>query len=299
LTITEVDPSAVLAPVYGVNFVLTVSCPDRAGIVSAIADCLLNANTTITDSQQFGDPSSQRFFMRVAFRSQVGVLDETMLRDSIAICAQRFDMAWTLTDSARRHRVILMASKQGHCLADLLFRSKTGWLPADVVAVVSNHRDFESMSQWYGVPFHHIPMTPETKPAAEDRLRAVIDDHAADTVVLARYMQVLSNELCTELVGRAINIHHSLLPSFKGARPYYQAYERGVKVIGATAHYVTADLDEGPIIEQDFVRVDHTRNPKDLTALGRDLESLALARAVKWHVESRVLLYGNKTIVFT
>jgi formyltetrahydrofolate deformylase len=269
----------VTSPSVGVDFVLTLSCPDRAGIVSAIAEELVNARCTIVDSQQFGDPSSKAFFMRVAFRSEAGPLEEAHLQLLLGGPAERFGMKWTLRDTARRNRLILMVSKQGHCLADLLFRVHTGTLPVDVVAVVSNHTDFQSQ--------------------AEGRLRELIDAHAADTVVLARYMQILSDEMCRDLAGRAINIHHSLLPSFKGARPYFQAYDRGVKVIGATAHYVTADLDEGPIIEQDFVRVDHTRDPQALAALGRDLEALALSRAVKWHTENRVLLYGNKTVVFT
>jgi formyltetrahydrofolate deformylase len=290
---------AVELPVCGRDYVLTLSCPDRAGIVSAIANVLVQAQATIVDSQQFGEPTSQRFFMRVALRAESGLIDEPALRHSLAVTADQFDMTWTLNDSARRTRVILMVSRQGHCLADLLFRAQTNWLPVDFVAVVSNHIDFRSMTEWYGIPFHHVPVTTETKSEAEDELRRLIDEYAADTVVLARYMQVLSNDLCTHLIGRAINIHHSLLPSFKGARPYDQAYDRGVKVIGATAHYVTADLDEGPIIEQDFVRVDHTRDPKELRSLGRDLESLALARALKWHVEHRIVLYENKTIVFT
>lgn len=299
MTTSQLSPVAATEPVHGRDYVLTVSCPDRAGIVSTIADVLFKAGTTIVDSQQFGEPTSQQFFMRIALRAEAtDRVDESALRGALASAASQFDMTWSLNDSARRNRVILLVSKQGHCLADLLFRARTHWLPIDVVAVVSNHEDFRSMTEWYGIPFHHVPVTRDTKPEAEDELRRLIGHYSADTVVLARYMQVLSNELCNELIGRAINIHHSLLPSFKGARPYYQAYERGVKVIGATAHYVTADLDEGPIIEQDFVRVDHTRDPKDLTALGRDLESIALARALKWHVEQRVLLYGNKTVVF-
>ena len=193
----------------------------------------------------------------------------------------------------------MLVSKQGHCLNDLLYRARSGTLPADIAAVVSNHRDFEDLVRWHGVPFHHVPVTAVTKVEAEAELRGLIDRYAIDTVVLARYMQVLSAQLCQDLVGRVINIHHSLLPSFAGARPYEQAYRRGVKVVGATAHYVTADLDEGPIIEQDFVRVDHTHEPRELAALGRDLEAMALARAVKWHAEHRVLLYGQRTVVFT
>jgi formyltetrahydrofolate deformylase len=286
-------------PEVGMDFVLTLSCPDRAGIVSAVADALVEARCTIVDSQQFADPEANAFFMRVAFRSEAGPLREDDVRRHLDDHTRPLDMSYTLTDTAHRNRVLLMVSRQGHCLADLLFRVQSGHLAANVVAVVSNHTDFESFTQWYGVPFHHIPVDKDTKPAAEEALRGLIAQYRVDTVVLARYMQILSDELCVELAGRAINIHHSLLPSFRGARPYHQAYDRGVKVIGATAHYVTAVLDEGPIIEQDFVRVDHTRSPHDLASLGRDLEALALARALKWHVEQRVLLYGNKTIVFT
>lgn len=282
----------------GAHFVLTLSCPDRSGIVQAIANTLVDTKCTITDSQQFSDPSTKTFFMRVAFSAEHGAVEQALIEKTLASRVESFDMQWQLSDTAWRHRIIVMVSKEGHCLSDLLFRAKSGSLPADVVAVVSNHTTFEELTRWYDIPFHHVPVTKDTKPQAEDELRQLITRYRADTVVLARYMQILSGSLCQDLHGRAINIHHSLLPSFKGARPYYQAYDRGVKVIGATAHYVTADLDEGPIIEQDFVRVDHTRDPKDLTAMGRDNEALALARAVKWHAERRVLLFGSRTIVF-
>jgi formyltetrahydrofolate deformylase len=297
------DPTGQLSPddaaTTGVRFVLTLSCPDRAGIVQAVANALVEADCSITDSQQFSDAPSRRFFMRVAFARECGPIARDSLESVISRHVDGFGMSWQLYDAADRHRIVVMVSKQGHCLSDLLFRVHSGLLPVDIVAVVSNHPDFEELTRWYGIPFHHVPVTRETKPHAENELREIIARYSADTVVLARYMQVLSNELCRELEGRAINIHHSLLPSFKGARPYYQAYDRGVKVIGATAHYVTADLDEGPIIEQDFVRVDHTRDPGELAAMGRDNEALALARAVKWHAERRVLLFGNRTIVFT
>nr|WP_218681436.1 formyltetrahydrofolate deformylase [Rhodococcus qingshengii] len=282
----------------GESFVLTLSCADRSGIVRSVAEALVELGCSISDSQQFGDPSGS-FYMRVAFRSESGPLERDHVESVIAANVDGFDMSWEVTDSAHRNRVVLMVSKQGHCLTDLLFRAKSGTLPIDVVAVVSNHTDMKDLVDWYGIPFHHVPVTKETKNAAEDELRRLVGHYRADTVVLARYMQILSDRLCSDLAGRAINIHHSLLPSFKGARPYYQAYERGVKVIGATAHYVTADLDEGPIIEQDFARVDHTRDPRELTAIGQDQEARALARAVKWHAERRVLLVGNKTIVFT
>ncbi|MGV8872844.1 MAG: formyltetrahydrofolate deformylase [Rhodococcus sp. (in: high G+C Gram-positive bacteria)] len=282
----------------GESFVLTLSCPDRSGIVRSVAEALLELGCTISDSQQFGDPSGS-FYMRVAFRSESGPLNRAHVESVIASKVGDFGMVWEVTDAAHRNRVLLMVSKQGHCLTDLLFRAKSGTLPIDVVAVVSNHTDMQDLVDWYGIPFHHVPVTKDTKDSAEDELRHLVKLYRADTVVLARYMQILSDRLCADLAGRAINIHHSLLPSFKGARPYYQAYARGVKVIGATAHYVTADLDEGPIIEQDFARVDHTRDPRELTAIGQDQEARALARAVKWHAERRVLLVGNKTIVFT
>jgi formyltetrahydrofolate deformylase len=286
------------AAMTGTDFVLTLDGPDRRGIVAAVAGVLADEGCTIRDSQQFGDRELGRFFMRVELVSELGPVDGELLAKQIASVAEPLGMRWNLTDAARRHRLLVMASRDGHCLNDLLFRVRTGAIHADVVAVVSNHRDLEPLAQFAGVPFHHVPVTPDGKPRAERRLRELIDEHAADTVVLARYMQILTDGLCRELTGRAINIHHSLLPSFKGAKPYRQAHARGVKVLGATAHYVTADLDEGPIIEQDFRRVSHRHGPADLIALGRDLEAAALARAVKFHVENRVLLHGDRTVVF-
>ena len=282
----------------GTDFVLNLDGPDRRGIVAAVAGLLAEEGFTIRDSQQFGDRELDRFFMRVELASEVGVVDPELLGKQIASVAGPLGMRWHLSDSAQRHRLLVMASKDGHCLNDLLFRARTGAIGADIVAVVSNHPDLEPLADFAGVPFHHVPVTQGTKAAAEDRLRALIEEYAADTVVLARYMQILTDELCRELAGRVINIHHSLLPSFKGAKPYHQAHARGVKVLGATAHYVTGDLDEGPIIEQDFRRVSHRHGPAELVALGRDLEAAALARAVKFHVENRVLLHGNRTIVF-
>lgn len=281
------------------EFVLTLSCVDRRGIVAAVAGFFAAHGCTILDSQQFGDEAEQRFFMRVHVRSEVDPVEIDRLRATFAATIDEADLSWQLHDTSVRNRVLVMVSRQGHCLNDLLFRARTGALPADIVAVVSNHRDFEELVGWHAVPFHHIPVRPETKPQAEQQLRELIETYAVDTVVLARYMQILSDDLCRELAGRAINIHHGLLPSFKGAHPYAQAHARGVKVIGATAHYVTSDLDEGPIIEQDFARIDHTRSPRKLAAIGRDLEAIALARALTWHVERRVLLYGNRTVVFT
>ena len=281
------------------SFVLTLTCPDRRGIVRAVADFLAIHGMTIVDSQQFGDPATDRFFMRVHVREEDEAVGVDGLRADFAPVADEFGMTWALHDLSVRPQLLVLVSKQGHCLNDLLYRSRSGTLPADIAAVVSNHLDFEELVLWHDVPFHHIPVTASTKADAEAALRGLIDEYSIDTVVLARYMQVLSAQLCLDLVGRAINIHHSLLPSFTGARPYEQAYARGVKVVGATAHYVTADLDEGPIIEQDFVRVDHTHEARELAALGRDVEAMALARAVKWHSEHRVLLYGNRTVVFT
>jgi formyltetrahydrofolate deformylase len=237
--------------------------------------------------------------MRVQFGPTDGrPRDLDALREGFAEVTARFGMVWRLVDAAVRQRVLIMVSTYGHCLNDLLFRTTSGGLHVDVVGVVSNHRTFEPLATGYGVPFHYLPVTSETKPQAEAALMELVRDLGVDLVVLARYMQVLSNDLCKQLEGRAINIHHSMLPSFKGARPYHQAFERGVKLVGATAHYVTAELDEGPIIEQEVARVDHAMSAEEVTAHGRDVECQALARAVRWHTESRVLLNGHRTVVF-
>ncbi|NJC67487.1 formyltetrahydrofolate deformylase [Planosporangium flavigriseum] len=285
-------------PAPNTEFVLTLSCADRRGIVAAVAAFLSDQGCTIRDSQQFGDEDTGRFFLRVHFISEVGPIDVERIRKLFEATSDEFAMNWAINDVSVRNRLLVMVSKQGHCLNDLLYRVRTGALAAEIPVVVSNHEDLRSLVEWHGIPFHHVPVTAETKPAAEDRLRALIEEYSIDTVVLARYMQILSDSLCRDLAGKAINIHHSLLPSFKGARPYFQAHTRGVKVVGATAHYVTADLDEGPIIEQDFTRVSHKHSAQNLTALGRDLEAVALARAVTAHVEHRVLLNGTKTVVF-
>jgi formyltetrahydrofolate deformylase len=277
------------------EFILTLSCADRPGIVHAVAGYLAERGANILDSQQFGDAFTGRFFMRVHLARAPG---DGTLADGFAEVADRFGMDWQLHDRAERPRLLILVSKYGHCLNDLLYRRETGALPVDVAAIVSNHPDFAALARWHGVPFHHIPVTADTRQQAEDALRALLTEHRIDLVVLARYMQVLSDGLCQDLAGRAINIHHSFLPSFKGARPYHQAHERGVKLIGATAHYVTAALDEGPIIEQEVARVDHAQRPEDLVAAGRDVECQALSRAVRWHVEHRVLLNGDRTIVF-
>jgi len=279
------------------EFILTLHGEDRRGIVSAIAGAIADQGCTIRDSQQFGDMETDHFFMRVTFASEIGPLDPQRLGKELAQVAEPLGMHTHLVDAATKHRLLVMVSKAGRCLNDLLFRVQTGALHAEILAVVSNHTELEGLARFHNVPFFHVP-TVADKEAAERRLLELVDEFQIDTVVLARYMQVLSDSLCTTLQGRVINIHHSLLPSFKGAKPYHQAHARGVKVLGATAHYVTADLDEGPIIEQDFRRVGHRQSPAELVALGRDLEAAALARAVKAHIENRVLLHGGRTIVF-
>ncbi|MBC7682605.1 MAG: formyltetrahydrofolate deformylase [Ferruginibacter sp.] len=276
--------------------ILTLSCPDRPGIVHAVSGFLLERGCNIEEAGQYNDPDTGLFFMRVQFASADH--GTAALRSQLTPFAEDFAMVWSLHDTAEPVRTVLMVSKEGHCLNDLLFRWKSGLLPLDIRAIVSNHRDFYQLAASYNVPFHHIPVTAATKAQAESRIFEIIENERAELVVLARYMQILSNDLCHKLAGRAINIHHSFLPSFKGAKPYYQAHDRGVKLIGATAHYVTADLDEGPIIEQDVARVDHSRTVEHFTAQGRDTESQVLARAVKWHSEHRVLINGHKTVIF-
>ena len=276
-------------------YILTLSCPDRPGIVHAVSGFLLERGGNIEEAAQYNDHATGLFFMRVGFACD---LARDALQAQIGSFAEGFKMGWSLHASAEPVRTVIMVSKEGHCLNDLLFRWKSGLLPVDIRAIVSNHRDFYQLAASYNVPFHHIPVTGATKAQAEARAFEVIENEGAELVVLARYMQILSDDLCRKLSGRAINIHHSFLPSFKGAKPYYQAHDRGVKLIGATAHYVTADLDEGPIIEQDVARADHSKTVEDLTAMGRDTESQVLARAVKWHSEHRVLLNGHKTVIF-
>jgi formyltetrahydrofolate deformylase len=280
----------------GAEYVLTLSCVDRVGIVYAVAGTLASRNCNILDSQQYGNPSTGRFFMRVHFEAEAAGRER--LHEDVAQLAERFGMTWELHGTQERSRVLILVSRYEHCLNDLLYRWRIGALPADIVAVASNHDAAGSLVASYGVPFHHLPVTPPTKAAQEAKLLGLIEQYQVDLVVLARYMQILSADFCERLPGRVINIHHSFLPGFKGARPYHQAYERGVKVIGATAHYVTATLDEGPIIEQEIARVDHGLDPERLAAVGRDVECLALARAVLWHVEHRVLLDGRRTVVF-
>ena len=288
------------------EFVLTLSCRDTTGIVHAVSGLLYQAGCNIIDSQQFGDVQSEDstglFFMRVHFAAPDHLADATTLESLFSHVRGQFQMEAAIHAMTRKPRVLVMVSKHGHCLNDLLFRWRSGWLPIDIPVIVSNHPDYADLATSYGIPFHHLPLplgaSAEVKRAQEQQVEALVSQEQIDLVVLARYMQILSPEFCGFLKGRAINIHHSFLPSFKGAKPYYQAHDRGVKLIGATAHYVTADLDEGPIIEQDVERVDHTLTPEDFTAVGRDVECVVLARAVKWHAEHRVLMNGHKTVVF-
>ncbi len=276
---------------------LVLSCPDRPGIVHAVSTFLVVTGCNILDSQQYRDPDTERFFLRVHFAASDPSVTAAQLQAAFAATATTFGMAWHL-DAVGPMPTLVMVSKQDHCLQDLLFRHRTGHLPVELTAVVSNHEDTRGLVEWHGVPFHHVPVAPETKAAAEARLLELVGRTGTELVVLARYMQVLSAQLCDALAGRAINIHHSFLPSFKGARPYTQAHARGVKLIGASAHYVTADLDEGPIIEQDVARADHTDTAAQLARVGQDIEARVLARAVLWHAERRVLLNGSRTVVF-
>jgi formyltetrahydrofolate deformylase len=275
---------------------LTLSCPDRPGIVHAVSGFLAERDCNILDSQQYGSPRTATFFMRVHLASPV---DSSLLRADFVDVASRFVMSWELHEQTDRPNVVVLVSREGHCLADLLYRWRSGYLPGQLAAVVSNHPDLELLATSYGVPFHHVPVDAATRSAQEARILELVRQTEAELVVLARYMQILTPPLCDALPGRIINIHHSFLPSFRGGRPYDQAYDRGVKLIGATAHYVTADLDEGPIIEQEVARVGHQQDPAALAAVGRDLECLALARAVRWHLEHRVLLDGTRTVVFS
>ncbi|WP_119420747.1 formyltetrahydrofolate deformylase [Desertibaculum subflavum] len=280
------------------SLVLTLACKDRPGIVAGVATFLADNGFNIRESAQFGDAETGLFFMRVAFEDVRGGREVGTVRRDFASVAARFAMEWQMHDLAERPRVLVMVSKFGHCLNDLLYRWDTGALRIEIPAIVANHPDWAKRAEAQGIPYHHIPVSAATKGAAEARLTALIESERIDLVVLARYMQILSPELARGLTGRAINIHHSFLPSFKGALPYQQAHKRGVKLIGATAHYVTGDLDEGPIIEQETARVDHTMGPEALAAAGRDIESVVLARAVTWHVERRIFINGRKTVVF-
>ncbi len=281
------------------RLILTLSCPDRPGIVHAVSGFLLAQGGNIVEAAQFDDAVTGVFFMRVCFELKQGDARAVAeIQEAFGPLASEFSMKARFHEAARPIPTVIMVSQHGHCLHDLLFRVRSGLLPIDVRAIVSNHRDFYQLAASYNIPFHHIPVKADTKPAAEAKLLELFEAESGELLVLARYMQVLSDDLCRKLSGRAINIHHSFLPSFKGARPYQQAHDRGVKLIGATAHYVTGDLDEGPIIEQDVARANHGMDVATLTTLGRDVESAVLARAVKWHAEHRILLDGHKTVVF-
>ncbi len=281
------------------EYVLLLSCPDRRGTVATVTALLFERGANIEESQQYDDVRTDEFFMRIRFSVEAGTTTLDQWWGWFAPVAEEYAMAWTIRDASTPYRALVMVSRFGHCLNDLLFRWRSGALNLEIPAVVSNHPDLADLAASYGVPFHHVPVTADTKPEAEAALRGLVAEHDVDLVVLARYMQVLSDDLTRELAGRVINIHHSFLPSFKGAKPYHQAFDRGVKLVGATAHYVTADLDEGPIIEQDVIRVDHRMAPEDLVRAGEEVESRVLARAVRWHCESRILRNGTTTVVFS
>lgn len=279
------------------KYCLTVTCPSRRGVVAAISAALADLGCNITDSSQFDDVETGRFFMRVSFIPETGAgLEE--LRAGLKVAAAEFSMDYAFHDETTKMKVVIMVSRFGHCLNDLLYRWRIGALPIDIVAVISNHMDYQKVVVNHDIAFHCIKVTPSNKPEAEARILEIVEETGAELIVLARYMQVLSDEMCRRMSGRIINIHHSFLPSFKGANPYKQAYERGVKLIGATSHYVTQDLDEGPIIEQDTARVTHAQSAEDYVSLGRDVESQVLARAVHAHIHRRVFVNGNKTVVF-
>jgi formyltetrahydrofolate deformylase len=278
------------------RYLLTVTCSDQPGIVRAVAEAVVGVDGNILENAQYSDPPTGTFCMRTSFESTETSIDH--VRSALEHNLTRFRPTVSLRYGERRRKALIMVSRLDHCLVDLLYRWDLGELPIDVPIVVSNHADLAPVAARYGIPFEHIPVTRDTKPEAEARLRELVELHEVDFVVLARYMQVLSDQICRDMAGRIINIHHSFLPGFKGAKPYHQAYERGVKLIGATAHFVTADLDEGPIIEQDVVRVGHGQTAEDLVAMGRDVERVVLARAVRLHAEERVILAGHRTVVF-
>ena len=279
------------------HFYMNVSCLSRPGIISAISTYLSDRNCDIIESAQFVDHDGEHFFLRMAFDAPEAIRSDAVLFQELQPIVERFGMTLTVRDARRRPKILIMVSKFGHCLNDLLYRHSIGALPVDIVGVVSNHDDFKSLAESHGIPFHHLPVSPGNKLEQEIRLTEIVETNDVELVVLARYMQVLSQDLCRRMAGRVINIHHSFLPSFKGAKPYHQAYARGVKLIGATAHYVTDDLDEGPIIEQEVARVDHSMSPDDLVAIGRDVESVVLARAIRLHIEARVMLHDHRAIV--
>jgi len=280
------------------RFVLTIRCPDAIGIVAAVSGYLASKQYFVDESSHFGDEITGQFFMRTVFTAKADVPSRSSFTADFKAIAEKFQMVWRFTDPRIKRRVLIMVSKFDHCLNDLLYRHSVGALNMEIPAIVSNHMDLAGLAKAHSIPFFHVPVTPDTKQEAEVKLLDIIKETQAGTIVLARYMQVLSDDICRKLKGRVINIHHSFLPSFKGAKPYHQAHARGVKLIGATAHYVTPDLDEGPIIEQSVERVDHRRKPEQLITIGRDTEAIALARALSYHLEDRVFLNGSKTVVF-
>ncbi len=280
------------------SYILTITCPDTVGIVAAVAGYLRDQNFFVEESSHFGDRDTGKFFSRTKFSTHGEKWSEDSFRSGFSAISKKFDMQWEVYDTSKLPRVIIMVSKHDHCLNDLLYRYRTGTLCMEIAAVISNHNDLRGLAEWHDVAYHHIPVSADTKLEAEQQLIEIIQETKAEVIVLARYMQVLSDQLCAQLPGQIINIHHSFLPGFKGARPYHKAHERGVKLIGATAHYVTCDLDEGPIIEQIVERVNHTDNVEELTAVGRDAEAITLARAVRYHIEHRVFLNGQRTVVF-
>ena len=280
------------------RYTLTLTCPDRVGIVAAVSSMIAQHQGWIVEASHHADEPAQRFFLRQEIRADSLPFDVAALREKFAPIAAQYDMDWRISDSAVKNRVVVMVSKQAHCLYDLLARWQSKELDVDIPCVISNHEAFRGFVEWHGIPFHHVPVMPDNKEAAYTEVQRLFEDYRGDTMVLARYMQILSLGLCRAYPGQIINIHHSFLPSFVGARPYHQAYERGVKLIGATCHYVTADLDQGPIIDQDVIRIDHSDSPEDMVRYGKDIEKTVLARGLRYHLEDRVLTHGNKTVVF-
>lgn len=280
------------------RFVLKLSCPDRVGIVAAVSDFIASNNGWITEANHHADALTTRFFMRVEMLADTLPFDIDVLRAEFAPIANEFGMTWYVTDSARKKRVVIMVSKQEHCLYDLLSRWHADELNIEIPCVISNHETFRGLVEWHGIPFHHVPVTPETRETAYEKVMTLYEKNAGDVMVLARYMQILSPQMCERYPGQIINIHHSFLPSFVGAKPYHQAFARGVKLIGATCHFVTAELDQGPIIEQDVIRIDHSDQPEDLVRYGKDIEKAVLARGLRYHLEDRVITHDNKTVVF-
>ena len=280
------------------RYTLTLSCPDRVGIVAAVSGLIAQHQGWIVEASHHADETAKRFFMRQEILADSLPFDLATLKEKFAPIAAGYAMDWRISDSAVKKRVVMLVSKQEHCLYDLLARWQSKELDVDIPCVISNHETFRGLVEWHGIPFHHVPVTPDNKPAAYAEVQRLFEECGGDTLVLARYMQILSPELCRAYPGRILNIHHSFLPSFVGARPYHQAFERGVKLIGATCHYVTEDLDQGPIIEQDVIRIDHSDSPEDMVRYGKDIEKTVLARGLRYHLEDRVLVHGNKTVVF-